>query len=159
MSLSNASKTWFPILSLPLLSYSDLPTSTSSNEALNNTQKNPCRSWSWGPRWPRGHEATRPRHMLLHHLHHMLSLSGSFLQHLFSPGGRQFFLLASRRHVGSDCEVCHISELRWSGSRYTKVDPALCYCQQRSSSLFLAIKPGITICTVAPLSIYGIRSM
>lgn len=55
MSLSNASKTWFPILSLPLLSYSDLPTSTSSNEALNNTQKNPCRSWRWGPRWPRGH--------------------------------------------------------------------------------------------------------
>lgn len=77
----------------------------------------------------------------------------------FSPGGRQFFLLASHRHVGSDCEVCHISELRWSGSRYTKVDPALCYCQQRSSSLFLAIKPGKTICTVAPLSIYGIRSM
>lgn len=36
-------------------SYSDLPTSTSSNEALNNTQKNPCRSWRWGPRWPRGH--------------------------------------------------------------------------------------------------------
>lgn len=159
MSLSNASKTWFPILSLPLLSYSDLPTSTSSNEALNNTQKNPSTSWRWGPRWPRGHEATRPRHMFLHHLHHMLSLSGSFLQHLFSPGGRQFFLLASHRHVGSDCEVCHISELRCSGTRYTKGGSCSLLLSTKILLLVPAIKPGKNICTVAPLSIYGIRSM
>lgn len=138
MSLSNASKTWFPILSLPLGAGGRQATLTSRPRhrvmRLWTTPRRICPGV--GGEDLAGHEATpyappSPSP----HVESLWQLSSTPVL-TFSPGGRQFFLLASSRHVGSDCEVCHISDLRCSGSRYTKVDPALCYCRQRSSSLF-----------------------